>query len=195
MKLTLSLLLATGALSAFALDLSPSYINMQADGITIRRPYFSDAGKKYAITMDSETELKSYDDGALFTFIKFSHAEMRLRPSSFSVEEKFVPDTLARYEEAARKLLPQIAENVTLIEQVKNPWPINRWQSHRFVFKYTTAAGEAHESITFLNITPIQQVIVQMYASARDFQDVAARGSDIIRRWHELDPELSVRGN
>jgi hypothetical protein len=108
---------------------------------------------------------------------------------------KFGPDTLDRYEEAARKLLPQVADKVKLVEQVKNPWPINKWESHRFVFTYTNAAGEVQESISFLNITPAQQVVVQVSAAVKDFAEVSGRAYDTIRRWHELDPSTTVRGN
>lgn len=195
MKQSLSLLLIAGAFSASALDLTPTFINTVADGIIIRRPYFSDSGKKYSVTLDAETELTPYEDGSLFRFIKFKQGEMRLRQSSFSPEVRFDPDSLSRYEEAARKLLPQAAAKVTLVDQVKNPWPINGWQSHRFIFSYATATGEVQESITFLNITPAQQVIVQVYAAAKDFPDVSSRGYDTIRRWHELDPSTAVRGN
>ena len=195
MKTHVSLLLVLSAFSVSALDLTPSFITTTADGITIRRPYFSDGGKKYGVTMNTETELLPYEDGCLFRFIKLNHAEMRLRPSSFSVEVKFAADTLDRYQEAARKLLPQIAENVVLESQHPNPLPINGWQSHRFLYKYTTAAGEVRESITFLNITPTQQVVVQVYSMAKDFADASERAYDIIRRWHELDPSTVKRGN
>ncbi len=195
MKLSLSLLLLAGALSATALDLTPTFINTVADGIIIRRPYFADGGKKYSLTLDMETELTPYEDGSLFKFTRFKQGEMRLRPSSFSTETKFGPDTLGQYEEAARKMLPQASTKITLVDQVKNPWPINGWQSHRFIFSYVTATGEVQESITFLNITPAQQVIVQVYASAKDFPDVSSRGYDTIRRWHEMDPSTTARGN
>lgn len=195
MKIPVSLLLAFGALSAPALDLTPSFVTVMSDGINIQRPYFSDSGKKYAVTLNVETELVPSEDGALFKFVKLKHAEMRLRPSSFSVEVMFGPDTLDRYQEAARRLLPQNAEGVILEQQTKNPLPINGWASHRFVYKYTTPAGEVRESITFLNIIPSQQVVVQVYAAAKDFADASERGYDIIRRWHELDNATVVRGN
>ncbi len=195
MKLSISLLFLVGVLSAPALDLTPTFINTTADGIILRRPYFADGAKKYSLTLDMETELTPSEDGSLFKFTKFKDGEMRLRPSSFATTVKFGPDTLGQYEEAARKLLPQVATKVNLVEQLKNPWPINGWESHRFVFTYTTATGDIRESITFLNITPEQQVIVQVYSSTKDFAEVSGRGYDIIRRWHELDPKSVARGN
>jgi len=195
MKTSVSLLLALSTFSASALDLNPRFALVDSDGIVLRNPYFVDGDKKYSVILNTETELSPYEDGALFKFIKFDHAEMRLRPSAFSVEVKFGTDTLDRYQEAARKLLPQIAEGVVLEREVKNPLPINKWESHRFVYKYTIPSGAVRESITFLNITPAQQVIVQVYAMEKNFQEASWRGDDIIRRWHELNPSTVLRGN
>ena len=82
-----------------------------------------------------------------------------------------------------------------LVQQTPNPMPINGWQGHRFTYKYTTPAGEVRESITFLNMTPTQQVIVQVYAMEKDFADASERGWDIIRRWHEVDASTVIRGS
>lgn len=195
MKMPVSLFLALSAVSASALDLTPYFVNTIADGITIRRPYFSDGSKKYSVTLNIETELLPYEDGALFRFVKLKNAAMRLRPSSFSVEMKFGPDTLDRYQEAARKLLPPTATDVVLEQQAPNPMPINGWASHRFVYKYKLPSGDVRESITFLNITPSQQVVVQVYAMDKDFPDASERAWNIIRRWHELDPQAVIRGS
>lgn len=195
MKTPISLLLAISALTASALDLSPNFITTTADGISIRRPYFSDGGKKFSVTLDLETELIPYEDGALFRFVKLKNAEMRLRPSSFPAETGFGPETLDRYQEAARKLIPQGAEGVVLERQTPNPMSINQWKSHRFEYKYRTTAGEVRESITFLNITPTQQVIVQVHAMEKNFVDASERAWDILRRWHEVDPSSVIRGS
>ena len=195
MKILTTLFVALGALSASALDLTPSFAEVSSDGVTIRRPYFTDGGKKYSVTINAETEVTQCDEGALFRFIKLKNAEMRLRPSPCSVEIKFEPETLDSYEAVARKLLPQVAEGVVLEQQTGNPLPINGWEGHRFVYTYSTPAGQVRESITFLNILPAHQVIVQIYAPAKEFSDASERGFDIIRRWHELDTALVLRGN
>ena len=195
MKTHISLILALSALSASALDLHPHYIDADADGVSIRRPYFSDGSKKYSLRLNNETELQPYEDGAIFRFIKLKDAAMRLRPSPFSVDTKFDPENLTRYLETARQLLPQLAEGVALYQETPNPMPINAWTSHRFVFKYKTQVGEVRESITFLNITPTAQVIVQVYAMDKEFADADSRAWDIIRRWYELDSSTASRGN
>ena len=120
---------------------------------------------------------------------------MRLRPSSFSTELKFEAESQEQFERAARRLLPPDAEDVVLDQVTHNPMPINGWTGVRFTFHYRTPTGEVRESLTFLNIVPTQQVIVQTTAMAKDFTDASDRAYDIIRRWHEMDPKAVVGGS
>jgi len=168
---------------------------MASDGIVLRNPFFKDGQKKYGLILNIDTELTGFEDGAKFKFTKLDHSEMILRHSPFGVNVKFAPETLDGYEQAARKLLPQLAEGVTLEKQVKNPLPMNAWESHRFIFKYTTPVGTSRESITFLNILPNEQVIMQVYAKDGQFEHAAARADDIVRRWYEIDEKSVLRGN
>jgi len=194
MKLSCILFLAASACSALALDLSPQFITIVSDGIAIRRPYFSDGDKKYALTLNIETELTPFEDGALFRFVKLSQAEMRLRPSPLGVDTAIEDASKDKYEEAARKLLPQDAAEVVLDQVTFDPLPINGWKGIRFLFHYRLPSGEMRESLTFLNIIPTQQVVVQTASLAKDFSDASDRAYDIIRRWHELDPKAVARG-
>ncbi len=195
MKTAIAFAFVTGTLSLSALDLTPNFAPMASDGIVLTNPFFTDGGKKYGVILNMDTELTSYGDGAKFKFTKLDHAEMILRHSPFDVNVKFGPDTLDAYEQAARKMLPQVAEGVTLERQLKNPLPMNAWESHRFIFKYTTPAGVSRESITFLNILPGEQVVMQVYAKDAQFENAAARADDVIRRWYEVDPKSIKRGN
>lgn len=195
MKLLLGITLAMSTLSVLALDLSPNFAPIESDGIVLRNPYFTDGGKKYGVLIPMDTELKAYENGAMFRFTKFDHAEMLLVHSPMQVTDKFGPDTLEAYEKAARKMLPQTAEGVSLEKQVKNPLPMNAWESLRFVFKYTTASRVTRESITFLNILPNEQVVLQVYAKDAQFEQTLMRADDVIRRWYEIDPKSVIRGN
>ena len=195
MKLPGILFFVASALPAFGLDLSPQFVTTISDGVAIRRPYFADGDKKYSVTLNMETELTAFEDGALFRFVKLSHAEMRLRPSPLSVNLTVDQENQESYEKAARQLLPPDAEGVELDQVTQNPLPINGWTGVRFTFHYKMPMGEVRESITFLNILPTQQVVIQTGSLAKDFADVSDRAYDIIRRWHELDPKTVVGGS
>ena len=187
MKLQTILFLAASALPAFALDLSPQFVTTVEDGKAYRRPYFSDGDKKYTVSLDTETELTADADGALFRFVKFSRADMRLRPSPLSVDVKIEPGNQEQYESAARKLLPVGAKDIVLDQVTSNPEAISGWTSVCFTFHYSASGTEVRESVTFMNLLPKTQVVVQTSSTTKDFAEATFRAFDTIRRWRELD--------
>jgi hypothetical protein len=195
MKNALALLAVIVAVPALALDLTPRFVTVQADGVAVSRPYFQDGGKKFAVTLDTETEVAAIEGGVIFRFTKLRQADMRLLPSSFDVSTRFEGESLARYETAARAMLPAAARDVTVEERTVNPWPINDWEGFRVTFSYRSAAGAIRESIVFLNITPAQQVVVRIASPAKDFPDASQRAFDTIRRWHEVDEASVAKGS
>ncbi len=186
----LSALLLTGlTLSAGAIDLTPHYISHMTEGVVVRRPYFADGGKKYGIKLDSETKLTASDGGALFRFDKFPEATTRLRSSTVPAQTGFAPETFELYRQAALALLPPGVTGVEIIGNEPNPYPINGWSSLRLTLSYRINNSARRQSVTFLNLKPTEQIIVQTAASETNFEDVSARTFDIIRRWHEIVPE------
>ncbi len=113
---------------------------------------------------------------------------LRLRQSSIPAQIAFDPESLERYRQAACALLFDGAQDVVFVEGTPNPLPINNWQSYRFTFSYRVAGERRRQSITFLNLKPTEQIVIQTSSSERDFDEVAARAFNIIRRWHEVLP-------
>jgi hypothetical protein len=167
------------------LDLRPHYF--KAGGI-IGRAYFADGDKKYAVTLDSETQLSEADGGALFRFTNVPQATMLLRHTPLDKLLPFDTASLTIYLKAAKALLPQGSEDAILEAQIANPLPINQWRSYRFVLSYTIANSQMRDSFTFLNLTDGQQILVQTTARLNFFKAISERADDIIRRWHEVLP-------
>jgi hypothetical protein len=190
---TLIALTVTG--TAPAIDLTPSFVTTVVDGIPIRRPCFVDGDKRYAVTVDRETELTGYDGAALFNFKKFPRAVMRLGQSPLKPDNVFSGEALERYRAVAVQLILKGAEEVTLESGAADVLPINHWTSQRFVFAYKFTGAAMRESVTFLNLDPKQQVVVQIRARESDFAIITARGEDIIRRWHMIEPGTEAAGN
>ena len=179
-------ILLAHAISANAqLDLRPHYF--KAGGI-IGRAYFADGDKKYAVTLDSETQLSEADGGALFRFTNVPQATMLLRNTPLPKVLTFDEASLPEYLKAAQALLPRLAVEATLDAQAANVLPINKWRTYRFVFSYQIAGSQVKESITFLNLDDGQQIVVQTGSRKNAFDGIASRADDIIRRWHEMLP-------
>jgi hypothetical protein len=189
----LATLSAVGA--ATAIDLTPRYATTDADGISISRPYFADGDKRYAVTVDSETQLVAFDNSTVFNFTKFPHAVMRLRQSPLKAETPFDGEGLASYREAATRMLLNGAENPVIESETSNVMPINHWTSRRFTFTYGFLGAQMRETVTFLNLDAKQQVVFQIRADKASFPTVSARAEDIIRRWHLLVPGADAAGN
>jgi len=181
--------------TALALDLTPHYVTTVVDGIPIRRPCFVDGDKKYAVTVDGETQLTGYEGSAIFNFSKFPRAVMRLAPSPLKPEIAFEGEPLERYRAAAFGSLLNGAEAPVLESEMSNVLPINQWTSQRFTFAYRFTGAPMRESVTFLNLDGKQQIVLQIRAREADFATVAARAEDIIRRWHEVVPGTESAGN
>ncbi|MDB6175224.1 MAG: hypothetical protein JWL59_4535 [Chthoniobacteraceae bacterium] len=181
--------------AASAIDLTLRYVTTYTDGIPVRRPCFIDGDKKYAVTLDSQTELVAAEGSTLFNFTKFPRALMQLRQSPMKADVTFEPLNLPRYRAAALQLLPQGAQNPVLIAEASNVLPVNKWISQRLTFSYESGGSPMCESVLFLNLDPATQIVVQIRAGAPDFPTVTARGDDIIRRWHEVLPEAERSAN
>lgn len=183
------------AASTAAIDLTPQIVNVVVGDYAVRRACFVDGDKKYAVTVDSETELTGYGGAAVFNFSKFPRAVMRLAQSPLKPEIVFEGETLDRYRAAAARLLLQGAEQPVLEKEDADVLPVNHWTSRRFTFAYNFMGAQMRESVTFLNLDGKQQIVMQTRAREADFAAVAARGDDILRRWHDFRPEEATEGN
>lgn len=191
----LSLVSLGFAASTAAIDLTPQIITLAVGDYTVRRACFVDGDKKYAVTVDSETELTGYGGAAVFNFTKFPRAVMRLAPSPLKPGIVFEGENLERYRAAALGLLLPGAEQPVLEKEDVDVLPVNQWTSRRFTFAYNFMGAPMRESVTFLNLDGKQQIVMQTRARQADFATVTARGDDILRRWHDFRPEEAAEGN
>lgn len=191
----LSLISLGLAASAAAIDLTPQIVTLVVGDYSVRRACFTDGDKKFAVTVDSETELTGSGGVAIFNFSKTPRAVMRLAPSPLKPQIVFEGETLESYRATAATLLLQGAEQPVLEKEDADVLPVNQWTSRRFTFAYNFLGAPMRESVTFLNLDGKQQIVMQTRARQADFALISARGDDIIRRWHDFRPEEANEGN
>ena len=134
-------------------------------------------------------------EGALFKFEKFSTAIALLRQSPVEAKKAFDEAHLPAYAEAAKFFVPGDAKTLSLEHTDTNVFPINGWRSCRFTFRYDLPNVSVRHSITFLNIDPKQQIVLEIKATAELYETIAARTFDMVRRWHELQDGADKRPN
>ena len=168
------------------LDLTPR--RLLTGGGLVERIYFADGNTKFAVTLDGETKVTPAEGGALFRFTTFSQASMRLGKTPLEKHPPFDEASLPDYTKAAAALLPASAEKPELLWQGPGALPVNHWQTYRFLYRYHVAGLLYRESITFLTLESGQQIVIHTGAQSKDFDVIAARADDMIRRWHEVLP-------
>ena len=189
MKHSIALLLFLCAACRAGLDLTPRFSFRKDGGYVARRACFSDGVKKYAIPLKDDMDVVPHEGGALIRFKNVTASAMRLRGSPLDAGLPFTPETLAKYEEAALALLPPGREEVAVVSRAAEPLPINGWTGWRITFSYRNPGGMNSESITFLNVSPAQQIVIQTGSRPGDFEQVQGRADAIMRRWFEMPPE------
>ncbi len=182
---------------AKAVDLTPRYIDTFIDGIASRRLYFADGEKKIGVRINHETRVEGGAGRAVFRFTKVPGATFLIKPSPMTPDQPFEGIALERYREAARRLLPPGVRNVKVLEEVPDPLPVNRWTGRRFTYSCESVDASLMLSVTFLNLSPDDQLILVTLATERTFPEAAERSFQIIRSWQELLPgdERPVKGN
>jgi hypothetical protein len=179
-------LLATLGYRSPAIDLTPRFLTTFNEEVAINRPYFTDSGKKYAITLDGESELVPDEGGALFKFTKFPSAVAKLINSPAQEIAPFDDKSLRDYESLARRMLARDAINPVLDSTELNVTPINGWKTCRFTYSYENPAIKLRQSVTFLNLDDKQQIVIDIKTKREEFDNITARTWDMIRRWHEV---------
>jgi hypothetical protein len=180
--------LLTGALlsEARALDLTPHEMALANDGPPIRRYFFQDANKRLGFRMDDKMTTSGASDSAVFRFNDIKTAAMKLSKSPMKPEVLFDEKNLESYRAAARTFLPSDAKDVRIEEEKADAIAINGWTSRQFVFTFSLFSIPYRRSITFLNYSEKEQIILDIGAAASDYEKTFLRGYRVLNSLSEL---------
>jgi hypothetical protein len=96
------------------------------------------------------------------------------------------------YAKAARALLAPGAEIWPEEPMTLDPLPINAWKTVRFNFSYRVGGSPIRADVTFIDLNQRDQIAVITGANANNYAAARSRSDDIIRRWHEVTPEIEA---
>lgn len=191
MKRLISVLSGMLALTHFAsagVDLTPHYIDTFADGVILRRLYFTNGDKKILLSLRPDTEVTPEFGGALFRFASLPEATFLAVRSRHSPEDKFEGISLERYRESAKRLIPIQGRGALIREEVEDPFPINNWKSFRFIISFDIGVVHHLQSVTYLNLSADDQITLIVSAPEKDFDEAADRAFHTFRTWQEMQP-------
>jgi len=184
-------------LGALAVDLTPRYVDTFRDGVTVHRLFFADGDQKIGLSINRETTVDAAGGGVVFHFPKFPDIVFLLKHSPMSADQAFEGIPLEQYREAAHHQLPPGAQDIKVLPEESEPITINQWHSHRFHYSCQSEGEVRHVSVTFLNISAEEQLMLVVSSKEQNVKEAVVRSWQIIRSWQPLLPgdELPPKGS
>ena len=171
---------------AKAIDLTPHEIMLSDDGPPVKRYFFQDGDKRLSFHIDEKMTVRGGSEAAVFGFNDLKTGMVSLLKSKMSSEVPFDQEHLESYRATARTFLPTNATNVLLAEERLDAIAINGWTSQQFIFTYTSSGVPHRHSITFFNYSEKEQIILNVRASATDYEKAYQRGYRILNSLSDL---------
>jgi hypothetical protein len=188
MDRSLIFLLLTAVLTVSAraeLQLTPSVIEGEGDGITFKELAFSDGESKITYLPP-----RGWDYSG-------SAAQLTLRPPGKAQAEavitrvplsepgKFDDESLKKLIDQTIGMIPQGSENVTIVSQERNPVVIDRKETFLLVLSYRLFGQMYNRSILFLN-RGNEQLRFQLVARETDFKELQSAFFHSLFSWENL---------
>ncbi len=183
-----TLLAAAISSNACALNLTPHEMIVSSDGPPVKRYFFQDESKRLIFRMDNKMTVDGTTVLATFRFDDLKGAGMTLGKSSMKPEMRFDQKNLEQYRFIARSFVPQNATNVQVDSEKPDAVPINGWTSHQFVFNYTLFGFPYRRSVTFINYSEKEQLVLDISGAAADYDKAYMRGYRVLNSLSDLLP-------
>ncbi len=183
-----STLLASLALSlladARALDLTPQFDSVDADGLSMRMPYFQDGAKRVYIKPPNGWKIEGgsrravlFNDAAPHANVAFMLSPKPMLPTT-EAERKILRETVLT-------LAGKDAEKVEVEAETPDPLPLNGWKTFDIRIAYSTS-GERHlKSVMFVRLNAFEELQIMVSGPQNEFGKASSAAMTCLRTWHK----------
>ena len=172
-----------------ALDLTPHIVKR----VTLQRsedcPYFLDGKTRYKVNLPAKTSIWGEKGVAHFSFADMDGAVYVMKASPLKADLPFSGPSLEVYRQAVLSFIPEKATDVAIQKEKPNPLSINEWTSYEFIVASNSSGTRLMQSVTFLNFSPTEQIVLITTATGKQFDLAATKSSEIIRSLRSLQPD------
>ncbi len=170
--------------TARALDLTPQYVDMDADGLRIKLPSFQDGAKRVFIMPPAGWRIEG---SSLRAFLSSDTA-----PGA-NVTFLLSPKPMLPKDEAGQKsvgaallaLAEKDSENVKLEAEQPDPLPINGWKTYLLRISYDIAGTRYAKSVMFVRLNDCEELQVFVSGPATQFTKATSAAMTCLRTWHK----------
>ena len=177
--------------SSYCLDLTPHFVTRVTGDQSENIPYFVEGDTKYSLELPRGVSASRGEGEAIFIFRDFD-GTLTMRPSPFKPDDPFSGPALEAYRKAALGFVPSGATGISIKQETPNPLTFNGWTSHRFTVAYQLPGRSFLLSVTFLNFSAKQQILLITSAPTNHFERVEALTLTMMNAWRMLRPGESI---
>lgn len=190
--ITLALVLA-GRGCEVAVDFSPRYADILADGVAQHSLYLQNGPLKAFLRLPPQWEIKGEAGALCLTSPQHGSARVDIRSSAVPLpaapDEKWIklmtPQLL--------KSLPAGAEKGAVLETKANPIQILSWKSFEFVLSYEIAGNKFLRSVCFITLHNQDNAEMVTGGGGSDFGPARAAGFSLLTSWLEPPARVTQR--
>ncbi|MCX6966224.1 MAG: hypothetical protein NTZ46_00315 [Verrucomicrobia bacterium] len=179
------------SLSGYCLDLTPRFVTRITRAQSENMPYFVEGDTRYSMELPLGVTASRGEGAAAFHFRDLD-GTLTMKPSPFKPDEPFSGSALDAYRKVALGFVPAGATDISIKAEAPNPLTFHGWTSHRFTVAYQLPGRSHLQSVTFLNFSAKQQILLISDAPTNEFERVERLVMDIMGAWRTLRPGESI---
>ncbi len=167
-----------------ALDLTPQFADLDADGLRMRTPFFQDGAKRVFIKPPNGWKIEGGSQRAVLFSDHTPHSSIALMLSpkpmlpTNEAEQKIVRDTVLA-------LAGKDAENVTLEAETPDPLPLNGWKTFDFRIAFRISGERRLKSVMLVRLNAFEELQVVVSGPQSEFGQASSAAMTCLRTWHK----------
>lgn len=181
---TLLALCLTSVSQLAALELSPHYGRMEADGLTKSALYFQDGHKRVFVEPPPGWDCTGGARSAVFRCGKMPRSSILFTLSPTPM----LPEDATQRERLDASVLASVPKGTTGAEIVRSsvdPLQINGWRSYQVQVSYLFNSTRFFKSVLFIRLNLQEELQVIVSATEEDFPAVGSAMSVCLNSWHK----------
>ena len=183
------LLLAVVACRAvMAIDLTPHIVQRVMHQRSYDCPYFLDGKTRYTVNLPFGASVWGEKGVAHFNFADTDGAGFVMQSSPLTPGLPFSGPSLEVYRRTALSFIPDKATDPAIAKEKPNSLAINEWGSFEFIVTSNIPGMRMMQSVTFLNFSPSDQIVLVTTAGANHFKEAVTKSSEIMRSFRKVEP-------
>ena len=170
--------------TSHALDLTPQFADLDADGLRMRTPFFHDGAKRVFIKPPNGWKIEGSSQRAVLFSDRTPHSSIALMLSpkpmlpTTEAERKIIRDTVLA-------LAGKDAEKVILEAETPDPLPLNGWKTFDFRIAFTTSGVRQLKSVMLVRLNAFEELQVVVSGPQNEFGQASSAAMTCLRTWHK----------